>query len=782
MISEDNFHRAEKSASKASEATIDQLLQDALAHLQINNLQEAEDLYRQILNRQPNHPYALHVLGMMNYQAGHTQRAVELLERAIAAKPDFAEACISLADIFVELGQLDAAVARYRQALETSPTLVVAHYNLGQLLQSQGRLKEAQRHYQQALAVKPDYAEARGRLGEVLRSLAQESAALREGINTTAKTQLQQQTAQGLCDKAALRRAHGQLDEAMDYYQQAIVMKPDFAKAHGNLGNLLMNQGRLAEALVSYQNAIALEPDRFIGYNQAGNVLRMQKRLEEAAALIRQAILLDPGRAPLYVNLALVLREQDNLEAADASCEQALRLQPNFADAIHNLADIRLVQGRVDSAIDLLRRLLKLKPDHIEAASSLLMMLHYLSDYSPADLFAEAKTWVAHHIPEDRCLPAPPNHPDPHRRVRVGYVSSDFNGHPVGHLIESVLTHHDKSRFELFCYYNHGVRDDLTMRIQLSADSWRDIKGKSDEEVAQQIRRDGIDLLIDLSGHTAGNRLMVFALKPAPVQATWFGYFDTTGLSAMDYIIADRFLIPPEEEGNYVERVVRLPDAYDCFTPPDYAPEPSSLPALAVGKVTFGCFNNPAKLSEAVISCWSKLLHASPHAQLYLKYKPFGNPGVQQRYLSLFARHDIAPERIRFAGRSPRHEFLAAYHEVDIALDPFPYNGGVTTIEALLMGVPVVSLRGDRFVSHVGESIMMNLGLEEFVADTEEAYIAKAASLAADLPRLAGLRRQLRAKLLDSPLCDAAAFTRNLDAAYRKMWETWCQTQKKYHD
>jgi len=464
-------------------------------------------------------------------------------------------------------------------------------------------------------------------------------------------------------------------------------------------------------------------------------------------------------------------------------CEKALQLQPGFTPAFNTLSTIRSMQGQVEEAIRFRRQALKLNPNNAEAESDLVMSMHYLSDYSPEDLFAAAKDWAAHHIPRERCLPPPANSPDPQRRLRVGYVSGDFHTHPVGLFIESVLTHHDRSGYETFCYYNdtynNGEGDGLTKRLRQLADHWTNISWQTDRAVAEQIRQDGIDILVDLAGHTNKNRLVAFGHRPAPVQATWFGYFGTTGLDTMDHIIADRFVIPPSEERYYTERVVRLPHAYECFHPPEYSVEPGPLPALATGKITFGSFNNTAKLTDEVIACWSRLLRALPDAQLYLKYRPFGDPGVRRRYQSLFADHGIAMERIKLAGYSPRKELLAAYREVDIGLDPFPFNGGVTTLESLWMGVQVVNLRGDRFVSHVGETILMNLGLEQYVVDCEEDYISKAAALAADLPRLAELRGRLRALLLNSPLCDGAGFTREVEAAYRSMWESWCRTAKR---
>ena len=345
-----------------------------------------------------------------------------------------------------------------------------------------------------------------------------------------------------------------------------------------------------------------------------------------------------------------------------------------------------------------------------------------------------------------------------------------------------MLARHDKQRFEVFCYSNHSINDDVTVRLRRHADGWRDIVGQTDDAVAQRIREDGIDILVDLAGHTAGNRLLTLALKPAPVQATWIGYIATTGLKAVDYIIGDRYVIPPQDERYYVEQAVRLPHCFLCFTPPQLPIEVSPLPALSGAGITFGCFNNTAKLTPQTIAAWARLLSALPRSRLFLKSTGFGDELTRAHYRDLFAAHGVEAERLKFAGPSPRHEYLAAYREVDVGLDPFPFNGGTTTVEALWMGVPVVTLRGDRFVSRMGESIMMNLGLEECVAGTEDAYIAEAVALASDLPRLAGLRQRLREQLLNSPLCDGPGFARDLETSYRTMWKAWCHTQQQPHN
>jgi protein O-GlcNAc transferase len=580
---------------------------------------------------------------------------------------------------------------------------------------------------------------------------------------------LQPEHSESHLNLANLLCKEGRYQEAIDEYKAALSYKPDYAAAHCNLGNLLSAIGKHDDALKSYHSAIRIDPQFTAAYYNLGNLQLALREYEQAADNYRHVIRLEPGFAAAYNNLGNALIELNLIAPAIGEYRHALALNADFAVAHKNLGNALKRQGDIHAAIGHYRQAQTLKPDDTATASSLIMSMHYLPDYSPAELFAAAREWDNSQRGVQMMAPS---RPDSQRKLRVGYVSGDFHHHPVGHLIEPVLAHHDKSNHEIFCYYNNDKQDDLTERLRRYADHWREVSAIPDQFLTQQIRRDGIDLLVDLSGHTPANRLPVFSRRAAPVQITWLGYFDTTGLDSIDYIIADPLLIPAAEERYYTEQVVRLPRSYLCISPPSYPIEPSAPPALTTGKITFGCFNNNAKLSETAISCWSKLLLAVPDSQLYLKYKPYVDASVRQRYIDLFARHGITPQQLRFAGVSPHDEYLAAYHDVDIALDTFPFNGCLTTISALWMGVPVVNLRGDRYVGHMGETILSAVDLEEFVTDTEEDYVATATALAADLPRLAELRRGLRQRLLNSPLCDSAGFTGNLETAYREMWAT----------
>ena len=708
-------------------------------------LDEAGQCCRRIIALQSNHSDAHVNLGNVLFAQGKPEEAVLHYETAVRNNPNNAGALYSLGNALSSQGKHSEAIFNYQAALRLNPNFIEAYYSLGNSQMAKKEYGSAMDSFRNAIRLNPNYLDAREKLNKVLEFIDKEPMTLPPSDKSTTESMPNspQEKAIQYYNQGVIAESQGKHAEAITHYQQAISMKSDFAEAYNNLGALLMWQGRREEALLSLQKTVELQPNSVHGLNNLGNLLRKLGRLDEATTSIQKAIRLDPSQPEPYINLAMT----------------------------------HIDQGQVRACVELLQQQLDVKPDNMNAASSLIFSMHYLPDYSAENLFKTAEKYAARFNTLKSHPPSPENIPDPLRRLRIGYVSADFYNHPVGYFIEQVLSRHDRSMHDVFCYYNQIKHDDMTVRLQKSCDHWRSIMGQSDTSIAQIIREDNIDILIDLSGHTSGNRLQVFAYKPAPIQVTWLGYFDTTGMNAMDYIIGDRFLIPSEEERHYTEQVLRLPNAYLCFSPPDVAIYPNPLPSLASGKITFGCFNNPAKITDRVISCWSRLLHALPLAQLHLQYASFDDASVRQRFLELFVKQGIASECIQLSGVSPRHEYLAAYHEIDIGLDPFPFNGCTITMESLWMGVPVVTLRGDRYVGHMGETILKNLGLPECVTDSEEAYIDQAIALASNPKHLAKLRSGLRDRLLNSPLCDGPGFARDLEAAYRQMWKTWCQTQ-----
>jgi predicted O-linked N-acetylglucosamine transferase (SPINDLY family) len=495
----------------------------------------------------------------------------------------------------------------------------------------------------------------------------------------------------------------------------------------------------------------------------------------EAVACFERALALDPTLSDSELGLGVVAQHSGRFDEAVSRYERVVASQPEHASAHNNLANTLLLIGRLDEALVHYHAERALRPDNAASASNLLLARQYDPSIDRKALAAEAQAWNTQFAAPLATDARPHQHDrSPERRLRIGYVSADFRRHPVGYFLEPILRHHNPAHVELYCYAGNNTEDDLTARLRASAQVWRPTLGLDDSTLAEQIRADGIDILVDLAGHTSGNRLLTFARKPAPVQVSWLGYVDTTGLDAFDAVIADATFCPPDEEWSFAERVVRLPSVRWCYAGPEGAPPIAPLPALERGTVTFGCFNNLAKLTPEVIALWADVLVAVPGSRLLLNSVGFESEQERARYLALFEARGISPERIEIEGKSSHAAYLATYARVDIGLDPFPFNGGTVTAESLWMGVPQVTLYGDRPVGRMGAAQLGAIGLSALVARSQAEYVRIAADLAGDLPRLAELRAGLRDRLRASPLGDVPTFTRDLEAAYRAHWRSWC--------
>ena len=699
---------------------------------------ETESQAHQLLGKYPHAGNVWNALGASLHAQG--KDAVHAFRKAIEYLPNDAEAHNNLGSALKGIGKLDEALASFQRALAIKPDFAEAHYNLGNTLDSLGRLDDAVASYRRAVQIKPDFADAHNNLGLVLIHLARP-------------------------------------DEAVASCRRALEIKPDFAEAHNNLGKSFKDLGQLDDAVANCLRALEIKPDYAEAHSNLGLVLKDMGRLDNAVASCRRALAIKPDFAEAHNNLGIVLKDLGRLDDALASYSHALEIKPDYAEAHSNLGIVMKDLGRLDDAVASYRRALATKSDLEVAHNGLLFLQNYLSDQSSAMLLAEARRFGDLVARKAQPYTHWPNIPDPEKCLRVGLVSGDLRNHPVGYFVDNVLAalaSHAAGRIELIAYSCNVHSDSLTERIKTYCHGWHSALGLTDEGLARKIRDDGIDILIDLAGHTAHNRLPMFAWKPAPVQASWLGYFATTGVAAIDYLIADPWTVPEGEETHFTETIQRLPEIYYCFTAPEVDVCVSALPSLANGHITFGCFNNLTKMNDAVVALWARVLHAVPDSRLFLKSKQLSESSVRASTLRRFAHHGIAEVRLVLEGASPRAEYLAAYNRVDIALDPFPYPGGTTSFEALWMGVPILTLVGDRFLSHVGESIMHNAGLPDWIAADGEEYVARAVSHSRDLPRLAALRERLRQQVLASPLFDARRFAGHFEAALRSMWEQWC--------
>ncbi|MCE9620026.1 MAG: tetratricopeptide repeat protein [Planctomycetes bacterium] len=578
----------------------------------------------------------------------------------------------------------------------------------------------------------------------------------------------------------------GDLDSAEAAYQQALAAQPEHADALFFLGLLRHDRGDNTGALELMQRAIALRPDVAAYHFNIGTFFAATGRNEEAVAAYRRAIALDPSQSGPHNNLGLMLQELGRPDEAAESYKQALKLMPpeQAAPVLSNLANALQELGRTRESIERYAMAMALSPQNPVAHSNYVFALNYLAKPDRAAIFAAHRKYAERfERPVTRLAPrAPRQHaadgaPLP---LRVGYVSCDFRRNAVAHFIEPVLAHHDRRRVEVFCYSNHTIVDDVTRRLKGVAHHWRDVADLSDDEAARLVREDGIDVLIDLTGHAGNDRLMLFARKPAPVQATWIGYPNTTGLSSIDYRITDALCDPPgQSEAFHTEKLFRLPDCFSCFQPPTEAPEVGPLPATAANRITFGSFNNLLKISPEVVEVWSRILNRVPGSRLILKSRNFHSPSMQALIRAAFAKHGVSGDRLDLLGSDADHAaHLGCYNHVDLGLDPFPYNGTTTTLDALWMGVPVITLAGESHVSRVGVSQLTNIGLPELIARDKDEYVEIAAALAGDLPRLAAMRKGLRQRMRQSPLTDAPRFTRHLENAYQSMWDAFVAERK----
>ena len=719
-------------------ATISEALTVALAHHKAGRLQLAEEIYRRILEAEPNQADALHLMGVVACQSGDHTKAVSHIARAIAVNPNDPTYHNNLGNAWLGQKKISEAASSYYRALQLQPGFPDASINLSAILQNHARFDEAAAVLRQAIQYSPQRADFYFRLGNVLRS-------------------------------------QGRLAEAISCFRQAVQIKPDFIEAAANLGVTLQGLGRAEEAIASYRQLLTILPNSAEIYCNLGNVLIECGRLDEAVAQFRRALQLKPDFPAAHNNLGSVLKDQGKFEEAIVCFERTLQLDPKLAKTRSNLASLYKEHGQLEEAVRLHWQAVEDERETATLFDDYLLCLHYHPDSTPQSL-AEA------HAEYERRFGAPlrstwqPATVDrnPDRPLRLGFISPDLGLHPVGMFLVRAFEAL-RGLCATTCYSDRPRKDEITHRFMAAASGWCESRPLSHQGLAAQIRADAIDILFDLTGHTANSRLPVFAYKPAPIQITWLGYEGTTGMSAMDYILADRFEILPEAEKYYCEKVLRMPNGFVCYETPAEAPAVGPLPAWANGYVTFGCSNNPAKITPKVFEVWAEILRRVPEGRLLLKYKALDDELVRRQLVKRAVAAGVPPERLEMVGWSSRAESLAHYNRVDIALDPFPFSGGLTTCDALWMGVPVVTVPGVTFASRHTLSHLSNVGLPELVATDIANYVELAAALAGDMPRLTALRGGLRAQMAASPLCDGPRFAADLLQLLRQVWQEWCQ-------
>jgi protein O-GlcNAc transferase len=749
------------------EATLDVVLADYEA----GRLSEAEAACNQFLKRWPDYPGALHYLGLIRFDLGDTEAALTLIQRAVNLEPDYAEAHFDLGNVLFSQAKLGEAVASYACAIAYQPEFAEARVNLGRAHLVLGKLDEAAAQCLQAIALASDLPEAHYNFAQVLHIQGR----LEESATAYVRSvELGISTADIHSQLGNVLLALGRFEQAMTSYRQSISIEPDRAEVHCSLGVALKQLGRLEEAQSSYQRAIALRADFAEAYNNLGNVYLVQGKLLQAEVGYRHAITLQPEFVDAQINLAQVLYRQGKLAEAEVYFRRVIALVPDSAQAHFNLGLTLQNQGQLMEAEASYRKALSLRSDWPEGYSNLLLAMQYRQELNNQDwqeaLVAFGQScrkisWFTHHSAGAE------------RRLRIGYLSPDFRAHSCAWFFEPLLAKHNREQFEVFCYANVPRPDLVSARLQALAEHWHSIVGLDNAALAQLIQDHQIDILVDLAGHTSGNRLPAFAHKLAPIQCSWLGFPGSTGLETIDYRLSDAWLTPADTTEYFSETLWNLPLAH-CYRPLAEAPDIRSLPALRQGWVTFGSFNNLSKVNSKTITLWAGVLRAVPNSRLLLKDVLADDAGMQQRLQNEFAAQGILPERLIFLGQVLDFaQHLDCYNSVDIGLDTFPYNGATTTVEALWMGVPVISLVGQRTASRYGLSFLNAVGLEAFAVTSPEAYIQTARDLAMDRQSLAHLRQELRQQVAGSPLCDEMGFAHSIERSYQQMWQHWRNQQ-----
>ncbi len=727
--------RKKQGIRRPEPAVLDKLLAEAVAHHGAGRLQDALALYDRILADAPDNPDALHLKGVALAQGGAFDDGIAAIRAAIEVRGDSVDYHNNLGNLLWQAGRLGEAEAALRRAIEVAPGHAAAHNNLGNVLEALGRETDAIESYRHALASAPEDAAVHGNLGIFLQK-------------------------------------NDRLEEAEEALRRAVDLAPDSPEAENNLGSLLTARGQLEAAEAAFGRAIERNSDYANAHYNLGHLLFKSRRVEAAVRALERAISLDPDHTGARINLGAAFNHLERHEEAETTLREAIDLDPSRAEAHNNLGVSLRAQGYFEAAEDAYRRAVALDPHSAEAHSNLIFTLDFNADYDPFEHQAERRRWhVAHAAPLAGRIRAHQNMPDPDRRLRIGYVSADFRQHSAANAFGPMIVDHDPAGFDVVCYSNNFIEDDVTASFKAAASAWRDCAAIGDADLAEMIRADRIDILVDLSAHTAGNRLLVFARKPAPVQVTGWGHGVGTGMTAIDYFVTDAIVVPDDESALYPETIWHLP-SHLPYLPPAAAPDVPKLPAG--GPIKYGCFNRLEKFSDGAVALWADIMTAAPEALLVFKSQALDRPRVKADFVERLAEAGINPARVEFRGGSPQPEHLAAHGDIDLMLDPFPHSGGVATLDALWMGVPVVTLRGPSVAHRLAASALHALDLDDFIAETPESYVELALEHGCDRPRLVELRQTLRARVANSPVGDLKAYVTAVEAGYREMWARWC--------
>ncbi|MES2040339.1 MAG: tetratricopeptide repeat protein [Pseudomonadota bacterium] len=730
---------------------------------------KAETQYRLALKAKTDFPEAELNLGLTLDALGQFAAALPCYQRVIQQQPANHLAYFNLAVTLTSLGQVEEARISYEKVLELKPGFSHAHFNLAALLQRHDLLDEAEEHYLRTIEANPQHFAAHCNLGVIYEAKRQFTQAKEQYLQALRIHPQHAETHHNL----GLVACHLlQTDLAITHFLQALNLRPGFAEAMISLGDAYKTQNRLSEAEASYRQAIAMQPQLPGAYCNLGIILHERKQYLEAIAIYQQGIANDAHSVLLYNNLGNTYSMVNRLADAEACYDKALQIGSDVTETYTNLAGLFAGQGKLEEAENSYRQAVKLDPGYAQAYSNLLFMLNYDPDRSAEEIFAAYQDYEKRYANRYRSEYLPfDNDKNRQRRLKIGYVSPDFSRHPVQYFLEPLMCHHDKTLFEVYAYAQLSVGDGVTERYKSYADHWIETGGLTDAALAERIRKDGIDILVDLAGHTANNRLSVFARRPAPVQVSWLGYGYTTGLTAIDYFLTDDVSAPTGSDALFAEQPWRIQTPSYAYRSAPGMGEVSLLPALTNGHVRIGTLTRSIRINHRTIRVWSEILKRLKNAVLVVDSANYQDVNLRQSLLDKFASQGIDESRLDIGFHSPPWDTLRA---LDIGLDCFPHNSGTTLFETLYMGVPFVTLAGRPSLGRLGSCILEGLGRPEWIAHTEDEYVEKVVALAENVEQLASIRAGLRQEMQNSALMDEPGFTRKFEDAYRAMWIKWC--------
>lgn len=767
----------------------------------MKHIEKASHHYQQAIQLNPQYAMAHYNLGYIHQDSNPTL-ALKYYQQAIQLNPQLVDAHYNSGLIYQSHGQLNEAIQSFQSALKLKPGFTPVLNSLGILAQKQGLLKEAQAYYQEALRHQPSSVEAHHNLGHLYEAREEFQQAI---LSYQQVLKLSKQAPLTHNNLGNIFMNKQQINTAIEHYKTAIKQKPDYSQAHANLAYALHQNHQLEEAYQHYQQALNLNPHLYQAKNNLGLVLKEMGQHIAARQCFQELIKQVPTMSQAQTNLGIVLQEQGQLENAIYHFQKALKVDEKDAQAHNNLGFIYNIQGQLEQAREHLALALKHSPHSIEALtnmgntfkfqgqpeqainyykqaldidkyqpsihSNLILAQHFSPKMTRKDLFKEFQLWEQTFAP----LPASRHYTNtlnPNKRLKIGYYSPNFKAHSISDLVSLLFEHHNKEKVEIFAFSNTTQIDETSLQFEQYVDHWVNTSGLQDLTVIQLIEEEGIDILVDLTGHMSGNRLLVFAQKPAPIQVCGLGFGLTTGLKAIDYQLTDPWIVPPTWAPHNSEKLMYL-SSLMRWKIPDLDLKPSQSPPILKNRfITFGSGNQCTKINQQVIDVWSKILQQQPTAKLHLKAKEFDEEASREYYLELFKKNHVQPDQIIFSGKTSKEEHIQFYDSIDIALEPFPHHGGITTFEALWMGVPVLTVdEGNR----TGLGILNNLGYPELIANDLDEYIEKSLQLAKNEEQLLQYKQTLRQQLEQSNLCNGKSFAQEIENAYRIMWRIWCR-------